>query len=441
MATCGDNDVNITHDEREVDDSHKFFVARGDDDYGSSEELNTEEYKHMERLSCPVVDNDERPEHSEEVDNDDGRYEHSVQDLENRMRLDDRSEDYNDEIVDEKDDDAIAESVKYPHELGSSQQEKDIINQAMDEIIAKVNGMNTIVETPSVTTTVKAYVERPKRAMPKSMLNNQKKYTEHREKEERMLHMAKKKQKGRKQVSTKSDTKVVQKKVNNNEGKKRVLIGGKIRYIPIKTDDMLDDVDVDEKPVVTNVPSNLPVPEKVKLETKNSPETKRTEPEPKSVEKPETQREKTVSQREKQNSKQNKPHREGRKIPSKYAKPLEDEVKKYAVKNVRNFTDLRRVVSRENVKPDRDIDINSASIAELRKLRIEQRKRDQTESTERIANTKESAVQSILRDESLSKFAKAVKIKNLSVASRHQKTGTVPKKRIVSRAQVNSTSH
>lgn len=112
----------------------------------------------------------------------------------------------------------------------------------------------------------------------------------------------------------------------------------------------------------------------------------------------------------------------GKKLPSKYAKQIESEVKKQTVKNVKNFSDLRRIKALQDIVPDNEIDSNKASINELRKLRIEQRKREQADQKKKaMSNKRESAVQEILKNEKMSKFAKAVAIKNLSVNSRNRR--------------------
>ena len=109
----------------------------------------------------------------------------------------------------------------------------------------------------------------------------------------------------------------------------------------------------------------------------------------------------------------------GRRIPSKYAKQIENDVKKQTVKNAKNFTDLRRIRALQDIAPNTEIDVNKASIIELRKLRIEQRKREQAEQKKKCeSNKRESAIQGILTNDKMTKFGKAIAIKNLSVNSR-----------------------
>ncbi len=119
----------------------------------------------------------------------------------------------------------------------------------------------------------------------------------------------------------------------------------------------------------------------------------------------------------------------GKKIPSKYARQIENDVKKQTVKNVKNFSDLRRVRTLQDISPDYIIDANKASITELRKLRLEQKKKEQAESRKRAEeNKRESAVQEILKNDKMSKFAKTVAIKNLSANSRHKRKSTIQNK-------------
>lgn len=110
----------------------------------------------------------------------------------------------------------------------------------------------------------------------------------------------------------------------------------------------------------------------------------------------------------------------GKKIPTKYAQKIDNDVKKQTVKNVKNFSDLRRVKAIQEVEHV-DVDANKASILELRKIKIEQRKKEQAELRNRNeANKRETAMQEILKNDKMSKFAKTVAIKNLSVNSRHR---------------------
>ena len=112
----------------------------------------------------------------------------------------------------------------------------------------------------------------------------------------------------------------------------------------------------------------------------------------------------------------------GKKIPSKYAKQIEKDVKQQTVKNIKNFSDLRRIKAMQDIDPDTNIDANKASIIELRKLRTEQRKRENAELQKRAKeNKRESAIQEILRNDKMSKFGQTLAIKNLSINSRNRR--------------------
>ncbi|BCS83359.1 hypothetical protein QLL95_gp0764 [Cotonvirus japonicus] len=280
-------------------------------------------------------------------------------------------------------------------------------------------------------------LERKKR-IPKKILDNQIKYLETIEKQNRMT--------GKKNKSNIIDTKNAQNLSNikstntftKTPGTRRVMIAGKIRYLPIKTEETI-------KPVITIVPE--PIPEIVddldhnkKLKSDIKPDVK---PDIKSdieLNKPEIKhdpenRVKRIPtgiaknmekynlkmEKERSMSNTNKKNIRTKKIPSKYARHIENDIKRQSVKNVKNFSDLRRIKAIQNLEPEIGIDTNKASILELRKLRVDQRKREQAEHRKKLEeNKKESAVQEILNS-GMSRFSKMVAIKNLSVNSRNRK--------------------
>lgn len=105
------------------------------------------------------------------------------------------------------------------------------------------------------------------------------------------------------------------------------------------------------------------------------------------------------------------------KIPDRYAKEIEKNVKVTASKNVKTFSDLRRVKMLDNL--DTTTDANTTSMNELRRLKMESRKKDLEELKKKTnVSPKESAVQQIMNDEKMTKFAKTMAIKNLSTSSR-----------------------
>lgn len=110
-----------------------------------------------------------------------------------------------------------------------------------------------------------------------------------------------------------------------------------------------------------------------------------------------------------------------KKASGKYAMYVSNDIKKHTSKNIRNFKDLRRVDAMETLNLDSDLDIGKASIIELRKLKLEQRKKNAEERKNAEMAQKDSPVQTILKNPTMSKFAKTVAIKNLSVNSRRKR--------------------
>lgn len=297
-------------------------------------------------------------------------------------------------------------------------------------------------------------VQRQKRGLPKKMLVNQQKYMEAIEKQQRMINNNKDKKKAKAIAIKKSKNKITDgnKKLPPEPGMKRIMVGGKIMYIPNKpkNTDINNNIIPSSPEPIKNDDKNRnssPLPQPVKKNTlEKTPEAKPeimvqdndlVEPieQPKRIPSAIAKKmEKYAEQIARQNSsatRRNKfamGNKSGKKIPSKYAKEIEKDVKKQTVKNVKNFSDLRRIKALENIAPNTDIDANKASITELRKLRVEQRKREQADHKKRAeANKKENAVQEILKNDKMSKFAKTVAIKNLSINSRHRRINPLQK--------------
>lgn len=248
------------------------------------------------------------------------------------------------------------------------------------------------------------YIEEPdmesapkpiKRGLPKTILANQQKYLEALEKQQRML----KKPKSNKEKVTKQ-----QEDKTKDQEKRRIIVAGRIKYI-----------DAD---------NNIPVFKNTSEPTPSSVQPTKTEPAPRAIvekiPKPEVQNS-NLSKETRVALKKSEGSKCSRKIPSKYAKKVEEEVKQQTIKNVKNFSDLRRIRVMQTIMPDSEMDTARASIAELRKLKVAQRKKELAElKIKSEANKKESAVQEILNNSNMSKFAKTVAIKNLSASSRHR---------------------
>lgn len=286
-----------------------------------------------------------------------------------------------------------------------------------------------------------------KRGIPKTLLANQRKYLEALEKQQKMLNSRKDKKKTQPVKKGKSPVKQVESVNSNKIGTRRVIVAGKVKYLPInnekseKTDTSSVDIPIEET-------IEMPI---VKRETKTKPSANNLLIAPTKIIKSISKTSRSTVNDIDQTSEPEKPKRvpsaiakkmeihkavvakqnimikrkpnstsSNKKIPSKYAKQIENDVKKQTIKNVKNFSDLRRVKAMQEINPDSDIDASKASIIELRKLKIEQRKKEQSEMKKRAeANKRESKIQEILRNDKMSKFSKTLAIKNLSVTSRN----------------------
>lgn len=266
-------------------------------------------------------------------------------------------------------------------------------------------------------------VGKKKHGLPKTLIANQQKYLD-------VLKRQKKTEKGNQKTNQLLSTK----KSNNvvSKGMRRVIIAGRVRYLPIKEMNISkqsSDIDKEQKDIIKedhykdniedekneDYSKEIPIIKKgTNTQTKNILDIKMN-----SVKKI------PFSKQQINNTKKNMHGTSSssiKRIPSKYAKQIENDVKKQTVKSIKNFSDLRRIRVVQEINPNQEIDTNRASIMELRKLRTEQRKKELAEQKQRnIANQRENAIQEILRNDKMSKFAKMVAVKNLSVNSRHRK--------------------
>jgi len=315
-----------------------------------------------------------------------------------------------------------------------------------------VNANQTVVEP-------EAPVEKKKRGMPKAMLANQQKYLEALEKQQRMIKTNKEKSAGKeiaKQIKTsKAPELVIPTQAIQSAETRRVIVSGKVRYIPIKNtkpieaECMVDDNDLKDIPIFkkdtngangaksTNNVINAIDAININNATNAKTNNKDTIDVPKRI--PTTLKQKmeahqaSVSKKEPSRPPKGSISVESKgigntKVPSKYAKQIENDIKRQTEKNVKNFADLRRLKAIQSINQDTAIiDTTKASVIELRKLRIEQRKHEQAVAKQTaVANKRESAIQEILRNDKMSKFAKTVAIKNLSVNSRTRKNTKTP---------------
>lgn len=268
---------------------------------------------------------------------------------------------------------------------------------------------NEVVEV----TSVNEPEARKKRGLPKTMLVNQLKYLEILERQQKMSNSSKKKKP--------QDTKTIMKPSPpvSQEGMRRVIVAGKVKYLPMKPMETPPKTDEQKNPD-NHVQKVFDVEPSKIMEIKSVS--------PLLLEKLMEESKPTTGKivRAKENADNSKNGSAGKKIPRKYAIQIENDIKKQTVKNVRNFSDLRRIKAMQDIAPDTEIDVSKASIAELRKLRIEQRKKELAELKKKAeANKKETAIQDILKNDKLSKFAKTIAIKNLSINSRNRRVKNV----------------
>ena len=359
------------------------------------------------------------------------------------------------------------DQVEEEHNEEKMNEERDVTDIEPDNEPEKLIHLGTHVETETPDTPAEKPA-RPKRGLPKMFLENQMKHEEYMEKQRRMAEMNKKasqKTSGSKADSSKSSSKTKNKNVVStpvapivttarDPGTRRVIVGGKVKYIPIKSAEVAQETvatpaTASAQPVKTVNTFKLDISsrvDKLLMEEENEEaigaEIIQSKKIPAGLMKKMQQHQKTKealiqnkpskdsgskSNRTGSGSKSgSKSHQFGSKsgstgrTPSKYAKYIENEVKKQTIRNVRTFTDLRKIKEMQNL--DINMDPNKVSIHELRKLSLEKRKKDAKEKKKLAeANKKESAVQAILSDDKMNKFSKMVRIKNLSVNSRRTK--------------------
>lgn len=285
-------------------------------------------------------------------------------------------------------------------EQNDKQNDKQNIDQYIEENKddVKVEYQNDDIEIPTVQAK-----EPKKKELPKSLLNAKKKYEE-------MLE--KKNKNGKKMVNSKEEPKKVSVIKQQPPNTRRVLVAGKVKYLPIKNSDTQN-----SEPDKTDI-SSKETPRPDEIDTREVIITDTVEIDEVPVEKIKIQK---LQKPSKVSDSDKKSKYGGRRIPARYAKKIESDIKKQAVKNAKNINDLRRVKTMQDIIPDPSIDLNKASFIELRKIRTEQRKAENFQKQKELQNKRETAIEEIMKNDKLSKFAKLVAIKNLSVTSRHKK--------------------
>ena len=230
--------------------------------------------------------------------------------------------------------------------------------------------LNDIENEPDITPKQQPVERTRKRGPPKALLEKRKAYNE-----------ALEKRSGKKQVVQKEEKPVIQEVVEQTDAPqemRRVIVAGKVKYLPVKTSQPKTTIHTSTRPVAVSPVQSISTARR--MAGSNISNTK--------------------------------------KIPQKYAKQMENEYKKQTIKNVKNFSDLRRVRAMQDIVNNSGIDVNKASINELRRLRNEQRRQEQDQSRIRASNSKETAIQEILNNDKMSELAKTLAIKNLSVTNR-----------------------
>lgn len=110
----------------------------------------------------------------------------------------------------------------------------------------------------------------------------------------------------------------------------------------------------------------------------------------------------------------------GKHVPKKYVKFIENDVKLKASKNIRTLVELKRINAINALDSDCNFDASKASMAELRKLRLEQRQKKQSELKKKLEdNKKDDIIQNILKNDKMTQLSKALAIKNLSINSKY----------------------
>lgn len=239
--------------------------------------------------------------------------------------------------------------------------------------------------------------ERKKRAVPKKILENQKKYMEALEKQQRLKSPSKNKAVCKKTVESVATEPV------DKTGMVRMVVNGRVKYISVNQQAPLEEFPTEN--------SDLPI-------NKSEESVSISEP----IEAPLSKKSKG-SIDDILNNKDNveKPvKRANGRMPDRYAKQIEKDVKKTTIKNVKTFSDLRRVRTMEDLQVDSTVDLNRVSMNELRRMKMEQKKREVLANKHKQSKT-ESQVQNIMNDEKMSKFSKMIAVNNLAVNSRHKK--------------------
>lgn len=315
--------------------------------------------------------------------------------------------------------------------LESHQEKSDLVIELGDkeQIIIKPTDDFEVPEIEEVLPET-VVPERKKRAVPKKILENQKKYMEALEKQQRLKSPSKNKTACKKTVEPVTTEPV------DKTGMVRMVVNGRVKYIsvnqqaptenkdlPVKKSD--ESITVSESPVIVPEPIEVPMlsrkPKGSIDDILNDKETSHSRTHGKLSPQEETPLLKTSELSPQGEIAVEKPiKRANGRMPDRYAKQIEKDVKKTTIKNVKTFSDLRRVRTMEDLQVDSTVDLNRVSMNELRRMKMEQKKREALANKHK-QNKTESQVQTIMNDEKMSKFSKMIAVNNLAVNSRHKK--------------------
>jgi hypothetical protein len=108
-------------------------------------------------------------------------------------------------------------------------------------------------------------------------------------------------------------------------------------------------------------------------------------------------------------------------IPNAIYKHMEQDIKKKTIQNAKNLDDLRRITALQDIIPEMGIDVERATLMELRKLKAKQQheRRNKEATTKPEPSERTQKIESILNDTKLSNFQKMVALRNSSLSTRH----------------------
>lgn len=217
----------------------------------------------------------------------------------------------------------------------------------------------------------KPKVFKPRERVPTRYAALQKEFEEKKAREERM-----------KKKTVEEPKKEIKGVVSDNTQMRKVKIGGRYRYVPVVVDPKIEEAVVNEEPV-----SEV---KKAFVNRSKNPVVVETE-------------------------------EKKRKIPTTYAKIINDEMRKKIEKNAKSISELQRLQCEHELT---DIDSGTISIKDLRRMRDEKREREREKALNE--GRKDSILKEIMRDDSRSEFSKLLEINRLSkmqVVKRPQSLG------------------